>query len=311
MAYDIVPDGKYGRYQRIALFLAGLYRYDAIVIHQPGLELVALSLCKRLFRFGAAKLVGVDFQFSRPRPGLKGTWRAWIWRLVWSRVDLVLSHFNHSPELERYFGIQSDHFEYIPFKVNGYEHLDNVQIVDEGYVFTGGYSWRDYRLFCDAMALIPEVNAKIVTLNAQELRQHRTETTELALAANIELVEHDMNPDTWLDMLRRARYVVLPISAEAICSNGISVALQAMALGKPVIITPSPAVEGIFEDGRECLIVPHGDARAMADAIVRLQGDDHLRRRLAENGRKAALAFGGLDALMERISNSITERFHW
>jgi len=311
LVYHVVRDGAHGKYGRLLVFLKGLFGYDAIVLHQPGLELVVLSLVKMLLPLRTARLVGMDFQFARPRSGLKGRLRGLVWYLTWRQVDLVIGHLHHRAELRQLFGIREENFRFVPFKVNGYEALGKVEITDDGYVFTGGYSWRDYGLFCRAMELVPEVPAKLVTLKPQELVQHHTDTFGIDLPSNIELVEHDLNPQTWLDMLRKARCVVLPISSDAICSNGISVALQAMALGKPVIITPTPAVDGILEDGHHCLIVAHGDPDAMAEAIRTLQNDGKLRMQLAENGRRYALSLGGVDELMIRLSKAVTGRFNW
>jgi glycosyltransferase involved in cell wall biosynthesis len=59
---------------------------------------------------------------------------------------------------------------------------------------------------------------------------------------------------------------------------------QAMLSGLPVITRDSPAVREFFRPGEHLLAVPPGDARALADAILRLRDDASLRLRL---GRQA------------------------
>ncbi len=63
------------------------------------------------------------------------------------------------------------------------------------------------------------------------------------------------------------------------------VVLEAMANGLPVIAS---AVDGALEmvvDGETGILVPPGDAQALANAILRLLGDRSLARRMGQNGR--------------------------
>ncbi len=58
---------------------------------------------------------------------------------------------------------------------------------------------------------------------------------------------------------------------------------QALACGAPVITADTPAVRELGEDSP--LLVPPGDARALADAVVRLARDASLRADVAARGR--------------------------
>lgn len=58
--------------------------------------------------------------------------------------------------------------------------------------------------------------------------------------------------------------------------------LESLALGTPVIATAVGGVPELVRDGENGLVVPPGDAAALADAIRRFFADDELRRRLAE-----------------------------
>jgi glycosyltransferase involved in cell wall biosynthesis len=67
------------------------------------------------------------------------------------------------------------------------------------------------------------------------------------------------------------------------------VLVEAMAAGAACIAYNSSNMPEIIRDGVEGLLVPGGDVRALADAIVRLCGDPALRQRLGEAARAAAL----------------------
>jgi glycogen synthase len=66
-------------------------------------------------------------------------------------------------------------------------------------------------------------------------------------------------------------------------------ALEAMAVGKPIVATA-----GVFppfvQDDREALLVPPGDADALAAALLRLLDEPELRRRLGAAGTATAEA---------------------
>ena len=85
-----------------------------------------------------------------------------------------------------------------------------------------------------------------------------------------------------LSRLRRATLVALPSYMES-CPYSL---IEAMAFEKPVVATAIPGTLDMVEDGVSALLVPPGDAIALAEGIDRVLGDEALRRRL---GRTAAL----------------------
>jgi glycosyltransferase involved in cell wall biosynthesis len=63
------------------------------------------------------------------------------------------------------------------------------------------------------------------------------------------------------------------------------VALEALSVGAPLVATAVGGVPSIVEDERSGLLVPAGDAVALADALARALGDPALRQRLGAGGR--------------------------
>ncbi len=66
------------------------------------------------------------------------------------------------------------------------------------------------------------------------------------------------------------------------------VPLEAMASGTPVIATGTGGSSEYLTHESNCLLVPPGDADALAVAIKRLAGDDALLRSLTDRGRSTA-----------------------
>ena len=68
------------------------------------------------------------------------------------------------------------------------------------------------------------------------------------------------------------------------------VLLEAAASGLPIVATDAGGTREIVEDGRSARIVPAGDPRALAAALIELNRDSALRETLAAAARERALA---------------------
>lgn len=68
------------------------------------------------------------------------------------------------------------------------------------------------------------------------------------------------------------------------------VGLEAMACQKPVIATPLGFSEYI-ENGKDGIIIPSKNEKALKDSIVKLMKDKKLRDKLSKNARKKALQY--------------------
>lgn len=74
-------------------------------------------------------------------------------------------------------------------------------------------------------------------------------------------------------------------------SFGITL-LESMACATPIVCSDIRGFRDVVAHGREALLVPCGDAEALAGALARLLDDDALRARLGAAGRERALAYG-------------------
>jgi glycosyltransferase involved in cell wall biosynthesis len=78
------------------------------------------------------------------------------------------------------------------------------------------------------------------------------------------------------------------------------VAAEALAAGVPVVAADASSLPEIVRDGREGLLVPPGDAEALAAALVRLGGDAAERARMAAAGPPRVAAEFGLEGMIDR-----------
>ena len=84
-------------------------------------------------------------------------------------------------------------------------------------------------------------------------------------------------------------------------------AFQALACRTPLVTADTPAARELLVDGESALLVPPGDATALAGALQRLACDDGLRARIADGGLSAYRRYASEEVLGRRWL-SILER---
>jgi len=82
-------------------------------------------------------------------------------------------------------------------------------------------------------------------------------------------------------------------------------AVEALAAGRPVVGSRISGIQSVVADGETGFLVPAGDPRALADAIVRCLRDPELRRKLGRRGQETVGPFG-IDAMLRDIDRLYT-----
>jgi glycosyltransferase involved in cell wall biosynthesis len=80
---------------------------------------------------------------------------------------------------------------------------------------------------------------------------------------------------------------------------------QAMAVGRPIVTADTPGAREVLRDGVDALLVPPGDAPALAGALRELAADDALRARLGTAARARYEEVADPRALGERLIAAI------
>jgi len=97
----------------------------------------------------------------------------------------------------------------------------------------------------------------------------------------------NQQPDRLFPALAAADVVALPSLWEAF---GL-VALESMALGRATVLTSGSGFQEFCRDGTDGVMVPPGDASALADALVQLLRDPERRERLGASAVRRAQEF--------------------
>ena len=83
--------------------------------------------------------------------------------------------------------------------------------------------------------------------------------------------------------------------------------VEAMAAGRPVVATRVPSILELVDDGRQGLLVPPSDARAMADALEKLVARPDEARAMGEAGRARAHERFGLLASVRAFERHLLQ----
>jgi glycosyltransferase involved in cell wall biosynthesis len=96
------------------------------------------------------------------------------------------------------------------------------------------------------------------------------------------------------ELYARSRFVVVPLRRSD-TDNGVTVILEAMAMGKAVICSRTRGQVDVLEDGVTGLFVPVGNVAALRAAILELWNDPERARAMGERGRKQVEKYHAVD----------------
>lgn len=146
------------------------------------------------------------------------------------------------------------------------------------------YPWKGVDVLVEAMAAVP--SARLVILGGIEgeadTRRIRALVEKHGLAGRTEQPGLVPQPRV-ADELARAAVVVVPFLRAGMTERHTSPLkiFEAMAAGRPIVASDLPSSREVLRDGVSALLVPPGDAAALAAAVRRVLTDRDLATRLA------------------------------
>jgi glycosyltransferase involved in cell wall biosynthesis len=103
-----------------------------------------------------------------------------------------------------------------------------------------------------------------------------------------------------------SRFVVVPLY-ENDFQAGVTTILEAMAMGKAVIVSRTSGQRDVIQDGVNGIYVPPGDPRALRSAILNLLEHPEEAARLGMNARKTIESAMSLELWVDRTSRVVRE----
>src|SRR6185437_10929153 len=152
-------------------------------------------------------------------------------------------------------------------------------LADEGYVFCGGRTNRDFDTVLEA---VTGLRARTVLVVGEATRFGREVPDFVTVYRNV--------PDRkFQSLIERARIVVIALKRPDV-SSGQVVLMQAMRCAKPTVVSATAGIEDYVADGIDVLLFRPGSARELGERLRVLLEDAALKERRLIAGRERLIA---------------------
>jgi len=261
---------------------------DHVVLATMGPTAVIHALAAKLRRPASIHLL--DFLHSpRPTP-------SWLKRLLRSAVDhFLVIRTGDVDMLQDAYGIAAQNTTFIRWPVPPPGDPSTLSL-DGDYLYSAGWAHRDWDTLVAALRSYP-VPAILAPGPADAIRHS-------ALPPGTKVINMP-TPEEGRALSAGAR-VVAVLLKDTPYAAGPLVLLDAMALGKPVIVNDVNGCRDYVRAGHTALVVPPGDIPALARAIRDLWNDIDLRGRLGRAARTEALTTSSPTTFWSTLIDSVT-----
>ena len=151
---------------------------------------------------------------------------------------------------------------------------------EDDYIFSGGFTARDYRTLLRAAA---ELDERVLLVVGRDPVTGKTGLEQVVLSKNIE-VRVNIPHSQFLELMSKAKLVAL-IMLDVPYAAGQMVLLDAMHMGKPIIVTRTSGTIDYVEDGKTALLTEPGNVTELKEKILLLSKNSQLRRTLGRNAK--------------------------
>lgn len=260
---------KYPHYLGEAIRLCRQAReYDAVALFSAGMEafllgkLLSLTQCK-------TRVICADFLIPRPSRML-----GWVADGLRRINGFVCIRKGDIETLGRRFGIPPRACSFAPFPCS--PAATQWKPREGGYIYSAGWAHRDWPTLLKALEQTGD--RAVLSMGGDPMP---------STSPRIHILPQ-RSPESGRKLMANASLVVLPLRETELPSGPI-VLLDAMAMGKAVIVTNVNGSRDYVVHGETAWMVPPGDDREMARAIAWLMGSPKLRRCLGCAARETVL----------------------
>jgi len=250
-------------------------KYDVIVLRgsRKGSLFAMLSA---LWPGKRVPILMIDCLWYKPQNWLL----LWLKRFELQLIALAVVQFVvwASHEVRDYaaaFSVPEKIFLYIPFHhtLEGYSY----EVTNGDYIFSGGDGDRDYPTLLEAVRGL-DVQVVIAT-------RRKDWNGTVSIPSSVEAFP--VNMEDFKKWMAGSRMVVIPMEKGHLHSGGQQIYLNAMAMGKPVVVAEDKGAKDYIQNRVDGLIVPSGDVETLRIPIKSVLEDSRFADRLGNNAKKA------------------------
>jgi glycosyltransferase involved in cell wall biosynthesis len=278
--------------------------HPAVVVLESDVEVLIFAALGRFVWWRRPKIVYLTFIYTSRTSRAINYVRRLYYSLVLNKCARIFCHSRL--EVERYsmiFPKSAHKFVFLPWggNVGGWQSVRDhvgVPVPDRPLrVLSAGRSGRDYATLAQAVAG-ESFDVTVICDNQDALGGIRE-------TANLRILRHCYDSD-YFYQLRSCDIVVVPLAVQDI-SQGQMVVIQAMAYGKPLIVTRTPTICDYVIEGEEALMVSKGNVAELRAAMKRLQYDPELYTHLRLNARNGYRRRHSQPVVTRRLINALLD----
>jgi glycosyltransferase involved in cell wall biosynthesis len=271
-----------------------LHRYDAVLSDGEHVG-VPLAVLMRLLRISTPHvMIGHHITTAAKRPLIRALRSE-------AQVRRILVHSSRQMELAvRELGMPADRMALVPYCADT-SFWSPRPVAEERLIVAAGQEHRDYATLAVAcQGLTAQVHIALGSLHSPAAHQRRLSSWP----DNVRVGFADHR--TLRDLYARARVVAVPL-VNTDFQAGVTTLLEAMAMGKAVVVTATAGQCDIVVDGETGITVPPGDAAALRAALERLLDSPAERERLGMAARRAVERDFTLERYAECLARHLLE----
>lgn len=176
-----------------------------------------------------------------------------------------------------------------------------IPSTEAALILSPGREQRDHRTLANACR---EINTRVVITAASA--HSAGARMRKAAPSSASLERRVVSYGELRRLYAAASLVVIPL-LDVDFPAGVTTLLEAMAMGKAMIVSDTEGLADYVQNGETALAVPPGNADALRDAIDRLLANPAERVELGRRARDVALSRYGLELYASRLSETIAE----
>lgn len=264
---------------------------DVVILHTHALlpALLHLRTARRRGRGRRATLLSTGLSFRSAR--LMKLYGILARLLAVQQVTFLADTGVQVEMLRREFSLPDDRVRLVPI---GFDRAGHATRHD-GYLFTGGYSNRDFHTAVEAFRGSPH-RLVLCAVPANDLPDD--------IPPNVQVIYNE-TPDEFSHWLAGAEVGIVPIHPDR-GGSGLSVLVEHYFHGQPTIVTDDASMREYASTDSTIFVAPHS-ADAMREAIDRLMADPELRCRLGTAARARYDRSHSIARFVSRIEDVMAE----
>lgn len=210
---------------------------------------------RKLFGIKNKKQIVLELMLDEERNDVIWKLKRQFQRICFSSIDCIF--VSASKEITVYaerFNLPHTQFQFLPFHTCVVE--PEILPHSDGYILAAGKTGRDYATLAKA---VDGLDIKVVVIS------DRYHIEGITFPKNVE-VHCDIPYAEYMNLLHHCGLVAVPLK-KLVKSTGQVVFLEAMSLGKPVIVTETTGSVDYIEHGVTGMLVPPENPQALKTAI--------------------------------------------